>query len=79
MLHAPDFLGYADGISMAREHGERVRQGLALKKAGNEILRVLGGREIHPVNVRAGGFYRARAAQSWSSLLTTSSAPLILR
>ena len=59
MLHAPDFLGYTDAISMARDHGERVRQGLALKKAGNEILRVLGGREIHPVNVRDGGFYRA--------------------
>ena len=58
MLHAPDFLGFADGIEMAAEHGDMVRQGLALKKAGNEMLRVLGGREIHPVNVRVGGFYR---------------------
>ncbi|MGE0226021.1 MAG: Ni/Fe hydrogenase subunit alpha [Acetobacteraceae bacterium] len=58
MLHAPDFLGFPDAIQMARVHGEIVRNGLALKKAGNEILRVLGGREIHPVNVRAGGFHR---------------------
>ncbi len=58
MLHAPDFLGYEDGIQMAREHGDAVRAGLALKKAGNELLRLLGGREIHPVNVRVGGFYR---------------------
>ena len=36
-----------------------VEQALALKKAGNEIIRVVGGREIHPVNVRVGGFYRA--------------------
>ena len=41
-----------------REHGDAVRGGLALKKTGNELLRVLGGREIHPVNVRVGGFYR---------------------
>ena len=58
MLHAPDFLGFPDAIQMAREHGDAVRNGLALKKAGNELMRVLGGREIHPVNVKAGGFYR---------------------
>ena len=58
MLHAPDFLGFPDAIHMACEHGEIVRKGLALKKAGNELMRVLGGREVHPVNVRPGGFYR---------------------
>ncbi|MEJ2456623.1 MAG: Ni/Fe hydrogenase subunit alpha [Novosphingobium sp.] len=58
MLHAPDFLGYPDAIKMAEEHGDTVRKGLALKKAGNAILRLLGGREIHPVNVRPGGFYK---------------------
>src|ERR1022692_3627086 len=59
MLHAPDFLGFPDAIQMAREHGDVVHSGLALKKTGNELMRVLGGREIHPVNVKAGGFYRA--------------------
>ena len=39
MLHAPDFLGYASAIEMAREHGDAVRRGLMLKKAGNEIIR----------------------------------------
>jgi sulfhydrogenase subunit alpha len=58
MLHAPDFLGYPDAIQMATKNGDAVRNGLALKKAGNEILRVLGGREIHPVSVRPGGFHR---------------------
>ena len=58
MLHAPDFLGYDGAIDMAREHGDVVRRGLALKKAGNEIISLLGGREIHPINVRVGGFYR---------------------
>jgi coenzyme F420-reducing hydrogenase alpha subunit len=58
MLHAPDFLGYPDAIQMATKSGDAVRNGLALKKAGNEILRVLGGREIHPVSVRPGGFHR---------------------
>ncbi|MGO9985973.1 MAG: Ni/Fe hydrogenase subunit alpha [Rhodomicrobium sp.] len=58
MLHAPDFLGLPDAIQMAREHGEVVGNGLALKKAGNDLMRILGGREIHPVSVKAGGFHR---------------------
>ncbi|KAF0210765.1 MAG: Nickel-dependent hydrogenase large subunit [Methylocystaceae bacterium] len=59
MLHAPDFLGYAGAIEMARDHADIVRRGLDLKKAGNAIIALLGGREIHPINVRVGGFYRA--------------------
>jgi coenzyme F420-reducing hydrogenase alpha subunit len=61
MLHAPDFLGYDSAIEMAGDHRPLVESALQMKKAGNEIVRVLGGREIHPVNVRAGGFYRAPA------------------
>ncbi len=58
MLHAPDFLGYADAIQMAKDHPEAVQQGLSLKKTGNEIVTLVGGREIHPINVRVGGFYK---------------------
>ncbi len=56
-LHAPDFLGYPDAAAMAREHRAMVLRGLAIKKAGNALIRVAGGREIHPVNPRVGGFY----------------------
>jgi sulfhydrogenase subunit alpha len=59
MLHAPDFLGYSGAVEMAREHPHDVQRGLSLKKAGNELMVVIGGREIHPVNVKVGGFYRA--------------------
>lgn len=58
MLQAPDFLGYPDAIRMAKDHPDEVQRGLRLKKAGNAILTLLGGREIHPINVRVGGFYR---------------------
>ncbi|MGD2102103.1 MAG: Ni/Fe hydrogenase subunit alpha [Acidimicrobiia bacterium] len=57
-LHAPDFLGYESGIAMASEFPERVEGGLRLKKLGNDIMTLLGGREIHPINVKVGGFYR---------------------
>ena len=58
LLHAPDFLGYPDAIRMAKDHRELVQQGLRLKKIGNALMQLLGGREIHPINVRVGGFYR---------------------
>lgn len=57
LLHAPDFLGYPDIVGMARDHREIVERGLALKKAGNRLMEFVGGRAIHPVNVRLGGFY----------------------
>ncbi len=58
MLHAPDFLGYQDAIQLAKDHPEVVRRGLELKKIGNEVMTLLGGREVHPINLRVGGFYR---------------------
>lgn len=58
MLHAPDFLGYADVIQMAKDHPEIVKRALELKKIGNAIITLLGGRAIHPVNVCVGGFYK---------------------
>jgi sulfhydrogenase subunit alpha len=69
LLHAPDFLGYPDAMAMARDHGDWVKKGLRIKKAGNAVVEVLGGREIHPVNVRVGGFYRAPSRQELDSLL----------
>ncbi|MGZ6340609.1 MAG: Ni/Fe hydrogenase subunit alpha [Candidatus Limnocylindrales bacterium] len=59
LLHAPDFLGYDSAISMARDHRALVEQGLALKRTGNEIMKIIGGRPIHPVSVRVGGFSKA--------------------
>jgi coenzyme F420-reducing hydrogenase alpha subunit len=59
MLHAPDFLGLPDAVTLARTHGDVVRQGLRMKKIGNALIEVLGGRAIHPINTRVGGFWRA--------------------
>jgi coenzyme F420-reducing hydrogenase alpha subunit len=58
MLHAPDFLGYPSVVAMAGDHRPVVEQGLAIKKIGNQLISVLGGRPVHPVSVRVGGFSR---------------------
>jgi coenzyme F420-reducing hydrogenase alpha subunit len=59
LLHAPDFFGCESVVELAAKFPEEVRRGLRLKKHGNELLEVLGGRAIHPINVAVGGFYRA--------------------
>jgi len=57
LLHAPDFLGYESAIHLAQDHPDIVQRALQLKKVGNDLMTFLGGREVHPVNLRVGGFY----------------------
>lgn len=69
MLHAPDFLGVPDVVALAKLHPERVQAALRVKKAGNTIVAALGGRSIHPVNVKVGGVYRAPRRSEAEALL----------
>ena len=59
LLHAPDFFDVASGIELAQNHRFEVERGLELKKIGNHLIDVVGGRAVHPINVKVGGFYRA--------------------
>jgi len=69
MLHAPDFLGYEDALLLARDRPEVVKDALQMKKIGNELVSLLGGREIHPINVKVGGFYRTPARGELDAML----------
>jgi coenzyme F420-reducing hydrogenase alpha subunit len=69
MLQGPDFLGFDSGLELARSHPDLVKRGLRIKKAGNQLLTLLGGRSVHPVSVKIGGF----------SQVPTKSALLALR
>ena len=68
LLHAPDFLGYDGAIEMAADHPDVVERGLRMKKAGNDLMDTVGGRSVHPVNVRVGGFYRMPTRQELRAL-----------
>jgi sulfhydrogenase subunit alpha len=67
-LHAPDLLGYDGAIEMAREHRGLVESALRMKRAGNELMTVVGGRSVHPVNVRVGGFHRMPRADELAGM-----------
>ncbi len=68
LLHAPDFLGYPDAIALARDERDVVERGLRLKKAGNQLMDFVGGRAIHPINVRLGGFYSVPSRTQFAPL-----------
>jgi coenzyme F420-reducing hydrogenase alpha subunit len=68
-LHAPDFFDCASGIELAQQFPDEIRRGLKMKKIGNELLEILAGRPIHPINVAVGGFYRAPRREELSRLL----------
>jgi sulfhydrogenase subunit alpha len=55
-LALPDMLGQPSVISIAALHPEAVKTALRLKKLGNLIQEVVGGRAVHPVNYVIGGF-----------------------
>ena len=69
MLHLPDFLGYQSAIHMAADHKEVVEKALRLKKIGNDVMVLLGGREIHPINVKVGGFYSLPTRAQWEQMV----------
>jgi sulfhydrogenase subunit alpha len=71
LLHAPDFLGYPSALELAKDRRDLVERGLAMKKAGNDIVEILGGRAIHPVNIRVGGFYRTPSRRELAPLRET--------
>jgi sulfhydrogenase subunit alpha len=69
MLHAPDFLGYESAIEIARDNPELVARALELKKLGNRVMTVVGGREVHPINVKIGGWYRTPRKRELQALV----------
>jgi sulfhydrogenase subunit alpha len=55
-LALPDLLNHASVIELSGEAPETVAMALRLKKLGNTIQEVVGGRAVHPVNYAIGGF-----------------------
>lgn len=69
LLQAPDLLGKESALELAEVAPQVVKDALRLKKIGNEILRTIGGRSIHPVSVCVGGFYQWPSAPALKALL----------
>ena len=69
MLQAPDLLGKESALELAAVAPDVVKNALRLKKIGNQLLKTIGGRSVHPVSVCIGGFYRWADKAKLQSLL----------
>jgi len=69
LLAAPDFLGFDNVIALAKEYPDEVRRGLRLQAAGNRLIGLFGGRSVHPVGARVGGFFQAPTKQDVAQIL----------
>lgn len=69
MLQAPDLVGHESAITLAEVAPEVVKKALKLKKVGNDLLKAIGGRSVHPVNTAVGGFYRWPDVESIKRLI----------
>jgi coenzyme F420-reducing hydrogenase alpha subunit len=69
LLAAPDFLGYPNSIAMAADYPQEVSRGLRLQALGNDLIRLAGGRSVHPIGGRPGGFHRAPDYEQVDALL----------
>ena len=68
-LALPDFMGFRSAPEMAKNYPEEVRRGLRLQAFGNDLIKLFGGRSVHPVGACVGGFYKAPNHSEISILL----------
>lgn len=57
-LAAPDYIGLDNALEIAERKPEIFKVALALKEIGDDIVRTIGGRQVHPVTPTVGGFTR---------------------
>jgi len=55
-LVAPDFFGVGSVFPLVKTHKDVVVRALTLKKLVNDLCDVVGGRTVHPIRCKVGGF-----------------------
>jgi sulfhydrogenase subunit alpha len=62
-LAAPDFLGIGSVLPLLETNPAVVNIAVKIKKIGNEIVRIIGGRAVHPLTTVVGGFTKLPSAE----------------
>lgn len=69
-LSLPDFLGIIDDLKLLDKYPELTKKALKLRDYGNRIGDVVGGRSIHPVTTKIGGFHSFPSKSELKKLVT---------
>ncbi|MDA3936268.1 MAG: Ni/Fe hydrogenase subunit alpha, partial [Actinomycetota bacterium] len=56
LFAAPDFVGLPSVFPLAQTHPDVVDRALRIKKLGNDLTTLVGGRPVHPITAMVGGF-----------------------
>lgn len=56
LFAAPDYVGLPSVFPLAETHPDVVDRALRIKKLGNDLTTLVGGRSVHPVTAVVGGF-----------------------
>ena len=67
-LAAPDFFGVGSVIPLVETHPEVVNIALRTKKMANDMVRIIGGRAVHPIRTVVGGFTKIPAEEEMMSM-----------
>lgn len=71
-LALPDFLGFTNAIEMAKVHPDVFQRGVKIQGFGNQIMSLLGGRSVHPIGLKVGGFEGLPKLEELKALLKTA-------
>ncbi len=69
-MSLPDFLGFESALTMLPKNKDKMKVGLNLMKTGNELMNLIGGRDLHPVSAQVGGFLKLPTQEQLSELKT---------
>jgi len=68
-LVLPDYLGYGSAIQMIPKYKDEIQRALKIKRIGNRIVSIIGGRDIHPLTTIVGGFSKTPALKDLKKLI----------
>ncbi|MCC2615590.1 nickel-dependent hydrogenase large subunit [Aestuariibacter halophilus] len=76
-LAMPDVFGVDSALQLADSHGDLLKRGMQIQEAGNTLMRLLGGRSVHPVGLQVGGFSRLPTQNAWDNACVQVDAAII--
>ncbi|MDR3583568.1 MAG: Ni/Fe hydrogenase subunit alpha [Candidatus Pacebacteria bacterium] len=71
-LSLADFLDIDNDIKLVQEYPEETKKAIRLREYGMEIVKVIGGRVVHPLTNEPGGFKKAPDAEALKKLVADS-------
>lgn len=65
----PDYVGYSSAIDMAKNYNQEIKDCLEIIRSGNELVKLIGGRDMHPFVAVVGGFTQVAKQEEFDILL----------